>query len=287
MRLQRSKVVWDHTTFLPAIHIHLPRIPFSIPWFSIVSRSQIFSVRALPGLAIKHDHWSCDLRWGLLIDGLYLLSLNQHLRSTPFRSTIVICFAIRVSEFSTLKPYLLHSDRSPATHPPQINIANHFRISDFGNLKSEISPYPNGFYPKLAIHWHVSPKYWRLWFFRVFGLQKYQLSTFSFFQSAQIAATRPSGSNVPDSIWTLGFRNIKSQLKPTKFCSKIVICRHASFWIWRFRFTSDFGFLEFQLSTKTLKWNFPKVSDLLTRISWWPMVRILFNYFTSSLSTRF
>ena len=181
---KRSKVVWDHTSFLPTIHIHLPCIPFSIPWFSIVSYSQIFSIQVLPDLAIKRYHLSCNLKWGLLIDGLYLLSLNQCLRSTPFRSMIVICFTIRVSEFSTLKTYLLCSDKSTAMYPPQIDGSNCFRISDFENLKSQISPYPNGFYLKLATHWCVSPKDRRLRFFHVFRLHKSQLSTLSLFQSA-------------------------------------------------------------------------------------------------------
>jgi hypothetical protein len=72
------------------------------------------------------------------------------------------------------------------------------------------------------------------------------------------------GSDGPDSLQTLGFDNINSQLKPKFFYLKFAICRHASLWIWRSRFTPNFRFWKFQFSTEIFEMIFPEASDLLT-----------------------
>jgi hypothetical protein len=72
---------------------------------------------------------------------------------------------IQVSEFSTLKPYFLHNDRSPTTCPPQIDGSNHFDISDLENINSQLplSLEVRGFLPcvllnRMAkIHFRSSP----------------------------------------------------------------------------------------------------------------------------------
>jgi hypothetical protein len=129
-------VVLDHPAFLPTIHHQSPGVPFAIPWFQLRSALTFLKLKHLltPQLSMTVDLAISDE--ALSINASDLPLSNQRIKSTPFKSTTVICLAIQILEFSTFKPYFLRNDRDPATCPPQSTALtiSRFRTSEISTL---------------------------------------------------------------------------------------------------------------------------------------------------------
>jgi len=101
-----SKVVWVHTTFEPAIHHLLPRFTFVKPRFQLRDHS-----RKLSPEHVASPQWTMVVDIVILGEDLWSTAQicplqNQWIKSFLSKSKADICFAIRASGFSNLKPPL-------------------------------------------------------------------------------------------------------------------------------------------------------------------------------------
>ena len=124
----KKKLVWDHTSFLPAIHDQLPCVPFEISWFQFRS-SLIF---------LKFEHF---------------LSPQSNATIDPMISAILLDRRLRYSSFC------MHSQISTIYGcMPSLQIHIFGPLLDFSLRKAELHAHflLEHFHPKLMDFHHTS-----------------------------------------------------------------------------------------------------------------------------------